>query len=365
MTPPTSEPRLAPVESLRRVAPYRVPRSTTPVRLALDGNEGVSPPSALLEGLRRVDPESLRRYPDAGALEVLLARRMQVDPAQVLVTAGADDALDRALRAVLAPGSELILPTPTFEMIERYARMTGADIVTVPWGAEPWPVERVSAAVNDRTRCIALVSPNNPTGLEASVEDLRRVAESAPGALVVVDQAYAEFGEVDFAAAVQETGNAVLVRSLSKAFGLAGLRVGYVVGSVDVVGWLRAAGQPFAVSGLSLACAQARLELGTEDVAIFVEAVRRERAELERVARELGLRPLRSRANFVFLRADDALGIWRRLGDRGIAVRAFPGKPGLEDALRITCPGDSNAFLALCEALREAVESSTSCGGGR
>ncbi len=346
-------PRLEPVPALSRTTAYRVPRLHTPIQLALDGNEGVRPPAALLDRLSRIDGERLRRYPDAAELEASIARAFDIDPDRVLVTAGADDALDRAMRATLAPGRELVLPVPTFEMIERYARIAGASIVCVPWESGAWPLAGVLSAITDRTRCVVIVSPNNPTGLEATLDDLRNVSEAAPGALIVVDQAYAEFGEVDFAELVSATPNAILVRSLSKAFGLAGLRVGYVLGSAVVVRWLRAVGQPFAVSGPSIALAEARFAMTRDDIRSFVDVVRRERAELAAIVTGLGWRPLASRANFVFFRTDDADAVWGHLWRRGIAVRSFRATRGLEDALRITCPGDPAAFAVLATALGE------------
>ncbi|MCY2959880.1 MAG: histidinol-phosphate transaminase [Planctomycetota bacterium] len=355
---------LEPVPALRDVRPYRVPRTSVPVRLALDGNEGLRPPAALLDRLPGVGEVALRRYPSARELEERIAARMGVDPAQVLVTAGADDALDRAMRASLCPGRELVLPSPSFEMIERYARLAGADVVRVPWSADPWPLDGLLRALTARTGCIAIVSPNNPTGLEASLDDLRRVADAAPRAVIVVDQAYAEFGDVDFAASVRATPNAVLVRSLSKAFGLAGLRVGYAVGAARVIGWLRAAGQPYAVSGPSLAIAAARFELPVGDVTDFVARVRSERERLEVIACDLGFTALPSKANFVLVRSPDAARIWERLAALGIAVRAFPGKIGLENALRITCPGDETAFQELVAGLRAAVGPDGGIAGG-
>ncbi len=355
---------LEPVPALRDVRPYRVPRASVPVRLALDGNEGLQPPAALRDTLRGVGEGLLRRYPSARELEERIAARMSVDSAQVLVTAGADDALDRAMRASLCPGRELVLPSPSFEMIERYARLAGAGVVRVPWSADPWPLGGVLRALTDRTGCVAIVSPNNPTGLEASLDDLRRVADAAPRALIVVDQAYAEFGDVDFAGAVRKTPNAILVRSFSKAFGLAGLRVGYVVGDARVVGWLRAAGQPYAVAGPSLAIATARLDLPSGDVEDFVARVRSERERLEVVARELGLVALASKANFVLVRSPDAARIWERLAVRGIAVRSFPGKPDLADALRITCPGDEPSFQELVAGLCAATGPDEGIAGG-
>ncbi len=125
---------------LADLAPYRVPRPSAPIDLRLDGNEGSTPDPELLRFLDDGGAELLRRYPDQTPLEHELAERLRVAPEQVLVTAGADDALERALAAYCEPGRRLVLPSPTFEMLERYARRTGCEVVRVPWPSGPWPL---------------------------------------------------------------------------------------------------------------------------------------------------------------------------------------------------------------------------------
>ncbi|MCK9463475.1 MAG: aminotransferase class I/II-fold pyridoxal phosphate-dependent enzyme, partial [Proteobacteria bacterium] len=168
-----------------------------PATLALDANEGPAPPPSLLDALRAVGPEQLRRYPSARPLEGLLAERLGVPAERVVVTAGADDGLERAARVALCAGREAILPVPTFEMLERYVRASGADVVRIPWLEGALPTDEMARAVTPRTSFVAVVSPNNPTGLVASQGDLARLSDAAPAALLAVDLAYAEFADVD------------------------------------------------------------------------------------------------------------------------------------------------------------------------
>jgi histidinol-phosphate aminotransferase len=334
--------------------PYHVPRHPAPIDLYLDGNEGLAAPPDLLAGLAGADAELARRYPSPAALEARLAALHGVDPAQVLVTAGADDALDRACRAFLAPGRAIVLPVPTFEMLERYARLAGAEVRTVPWPGGPYPVEAVEAAITPETALVALVSPNNPTGAAASPDDLRRIA--AHDAVVLVDLAYGEFAEVDLTPTALDLPNALVFRSLSKAWGLAGLRVGYVMGPAGLVGWLRACGQPYAVSGPSLWLAARRLEDAAPEMSGFVSRVQAERRHLAETLADLGASPLPSQGNFVFARHRDPLWIRDGMAGLGVGVRAWPGHATLGDALRITCPGDAGAFDRLVHGLRAVVK---------
>lgn len=354
---PRRKSRLAP--ALRGLEAYRIPRAERPVDLRLDGNEGAAPPDSLLDALRAAAPDVLRRYPDATALERALAARHGVAPERVLVTAGADEALDRACRALLSPGDAIVLPVPTFEMLPHYARLAGARAIEVPWPSGPYPLDAVLRAASGdapEAKAIALVSPNNPTGAAATASDIDRLASNAPaGAALLVDAAYAEFADEDLTASALAHGNAIVFRTLSKAWGLAGLRVGYAIAEPEVISWLRAAGGPYSVAGPALALALARLENGAPDVARFVAAVRAERASLAATLRELGAEPIPSQANFVLARFENAAFARDALLGLGIAVRGFPGREPLRDALRITCPGSASVLARLEAALRAAL----------
>ena len=336
-------------------AAYRRADTAAGVDLRLDGNEGPPRPEILDLARAAIDLDGIRLYPDPCHLEARLAERMGVDPRSVLVTAGADEALDRACRVFLGPARSLVCPTPTFEMIERYAQMANARVLEVPWPEGPFPVDAVLARVEPDTGLIAVVSPNNPTGAFARREDLARLEQGAGTALLLVDAAYGEFADEDLSARAIAGGRALVVRTFSKAWGLAGLRVGYAVGPVEVIAALRACGGPYPVSGPSLATALAWLEFGEAVMHDLVARIRVERETLrERLAR-LGAGALPSQANFVLARFEDAEAVRGALAARGIAVRSFPGRPQLAGCLRITCPGEAASFERLIAALEEIL----------
>jgi histidinol-phosphate aminotransferase len=342
-----------PIDALAGVRAYAIPRHPAPCDLRLDGNEGPLPPERLVAELAaQADArEMVRRYPDARSLEERLALRHGVDGAQVLVTAGGDDALDRACRAFLAPGREIVMPVPTFEMLARYAALAGATIREVPWGPEAYPIEAVLGAVTERTAAVAVVSPNNPTGAVATAEDVRRIAAAVPRALVIVDCAYAEYADEDLTGAALACPNAVVVRSLSKAWGLAGLRVGYAVGPLATVALLRAAGHPYPVAAPSLALAGHALEVEDGRVERAVARVRLERTALRERLAARGVEAWPSQANFVFARTPGVRWLADGLAGLGIAVRTFPGHRLLDGSVRITCPCDERAFERLAAGL--------------
>jgi histidinol-phosphate aminotransferase len=320
--------------------------------LRLNSNEGPRAPQALLAELAALDPELLRRYPDATAVETALAARAGVSPERVVVTAGADEALDRICRVYAGPDRPVLLPEPTFEMLERFAALAGAPLVRVPWFTDAFPLDEILARLDHRTALVVIVSPNNPTGGVASRDDLRRIAAAAPQSLVLIDQAYIEYAEEDIDPAVLDVPNVVFVRTMSKAWGLAGCRVGYAVGSSDVIAVLRAAGGPYPVAGPSLALALSQLRRGDVALRAHVTQVRAERANLQELLCARGVDARASQANFVLANFGSRAAFVRDgLGARGILVRDFPGRSGLETSLRITLPGDPADFERLTRAL--------------
>ena len=342
---------LRPAGRVSGVSAYRVPRHPAPVDLDLRGNEGAVPDPGLLEAIRGAPV--LRRYPDVGGLQRRLADRFGIGSERVLVTAGGDDALDRLCRAVLEPGRTLLLPSPGFEMTRRYAALAGADIQEIPWPGAAFPVEAVLDALGPETGLVALTTPNNPTGAVISAEDITTIATAAGkvGAVVLLDLAYVEFAESDPTALALATDNVVVVRTVSKAWGLAGIRVGYALGPASVLAWMAAAGAPYAVSAPSLALAEAALESGDGPMQAFTSAVRGGRAALSDALRDAGCAVVPSEANFVFARSERSAWLADGLAGLGIGVRTFPCRAGLEDALRVAVPPTAMGRDRLVEGL--------------
>lgn len=345
-----------PVPVLAELAAYTTGRPVDGIDLVLDFNERLAPPDALA-GIAGLEAWRLNRYPELGALEPVIAARLGLPALSVLVTGGADDALERTVRVVCGPGRRGIMSTPSYGMIRRFIRIAGAELVEVPWWRGDFPVDAVLSEADDSTALVCVVSPNNPTGSVASGDALRRLLESLPRTLVLLDQAYVDFAEPehDLAPLALEYPNAVVVRTLSKAWGAAGLRVGYALGDPRVVDWLRRIGLPFPVSTPSQALAAAMLADGDAPGAQRIAAIRRQRGELSALLEELGAEVLPSAGSFVFARFADAQRVWTSLHALGIAIRAFHGRPGVDGWLRLTVPGDADSFARLGRALRTVL----------
>ena len=350
---------IEPASRLIGVAPYVPPERESADLLRLDANEGPPCPQRLLDALRGVSGESLRRYPQAGDLEARLARRWGIGAERVVVTAGAGDAIDRLCRVMLEPGRSILIHEPTFEMIPRYAHLAGAEVQSVPWVSGPFPLPGFLAAISPATRLVSLVSPNNPTGAAIGLRDIERVADAAEtlGSVVLVDLAYVEYADSDPTRRLLDHPNVVVIRTFSKAPGLAGLRIGYTIAPLPpapIAAWLRAAGSPYPVSSISLMLAEAALELPDDLRDAPIARIRSERDRLSTLLRRLGAEPLDSQANFVSVPVADAGAARRTLADNGIAVRALPWGSAPAGFVRITLPGDEASFLRLVRALEQA-----------
>lgn len=351
--PPRGTPGAAPVPSA-----YRVDRPAGPIDLWLDGNEGPRLDPETLARIQRPRTETLRRYPDASPLEARIAASLGRRPSEVLVTAGIDDGLDRACRAFLGPERALVLPSPTFVMLPRYARLAGAPLRELPWTRGPYPTRAVLDRMGPGTGAVAVVSPNNPTGCTADPADLRPLAERCAelGAVLLLDLAYVEYAENDPSESVSDLPSVLTFRTFSKARGLAGLRVGFVLGSAELCERMRAVGAPYPVSGFSLALAMERWSGGVGDLERHVAQVRSERGRLAGCLLERGFDVFEGEGNFVYLPDSAAPEIFARLAQRGIAVRLFEEGPNLQSALRISCPGRESDFQRLRTALVESLE---------
>jgi histidinol-phosphate aminotransferase len=250
----------------------------------------------------------------------------------------------------------MVIADPSFEMFERYAVLCGARVVTAKWPAGPFPIASMLDRVDERTAVIAMVSPNNPTGEVGTLGDLQRLSAAAPAALVILDHAYVDFGTEDLTDAALSMPNVIVVRTFSKAWGLAGCRVGYALGPESLVRALRAAGGPYPVSAASLVIVQAQLESGSRAKDAYVARIREERGELFDQLVRLNANPRRSEANFVFAELGErAPSVHASLQKQGIMVRALADRTGAPSGLRISLPGDAESFALLTRALEAAL----------
>lgn len=350
----TKPTKLNPSPNISGLREYSTSETRLPIDLFLHANEGIAPPDWVFDDLSVQGAGMLSRYPDYSVLEKSIGDSIAISPEQILLTAGGDDAIDRACRAYLGPGKQLVLPSPSFEMFEIFAKISGGDIRRVPWPKQKFPVDLICKSIGPETGIVVIVSPNNPTGAVITADELITISNAASKALVLLDLAYIEFADEDITSVALALPNVVIVRTLSKGWGLAGLRVGFAAGPKELIQILRIAGAPYPVSSVSLALAQYWMQKGQSIVDSRIQRIRRERQELSDHLKQLKARPFLSQANFVFAEFTNPRWIKDALAGLGIAVRYIFGQEEFNEGLRISCPCDKKAFSRLCNALSTA-----------
>jgi len=324
--------------------------------IKLASNENPLGPSPLgLEAARRALGQC-HLYPDAGCtfLRERLAREWGLTPAHFVVGNGSNEVMMLLAQAFLRPGDEVVFGSQAFVVYRLATLLMGATPVVVPMPDFRHDLMAMRAAVTERTRVVFLASPNNPTGGTDEPADILRLAESLPdSAIFCLDEAYAEYLDVtaDLRPLLASGRKVVVTRTFSKIYGLAGLRIGYLMGSPEVCGLLNRVRQPFNVNLPALAAAEAAL-----DDTDFLRRARMANAEgLTQLAegfRALGLEFIPGQANFLAVRIPDATGAFERLQRQGIIVRPLRGY-GMNDWLRVTVgtpPQNSRLLKALAPA---------------
>jgi len=344
--------------ALAELPPY-VPGARVPVGAAafkLSSNENPFPPLPSVMAAIADGGVDVNRYPDMYATELVeaIAAHLSVGPEQVVTGGGSVAVLGHVLAAVCEPGDEVVLPWRSFEAYPIYVTVAGATGVPVPVGADGrLDLPAMAAAVTPRTRVALVCTPNNPTGPAVRADELAAFLAAVPrDVLVVVDEAYVEFVRderaADGLAALAAHPNVVVLRTFSKAYGLAGLRVGYAVARRRIAAAIRAVSTPFGVSNVAQLAAVASLR-AQHEMADRVARVVDERARMLEGLRRQGWTVPDSQANFVWLGVGEhATALAERCARAGVLVRPFAG-----DGVRVSV-GEREATDLLLEVTADS-----------
>lgn len=337
--------------------PYRGLAGTRPP-VRLDGNENPYGPSPLaLAALRALGGDGLARYPDAGRLRARWARRLGVPMRSLLLAPGSGPALALVAELVLEPGDACVLLEPSFELYAWAARRRAARLVGVACRAgTPFPAAAFRRALAVEGPRLAVVGlPDNPTGVAPTLRWLASAARAFPGTLFLVDEAYHDFSGRTALPLASALPNVLVARTLSKAYGLAGARIGGVIGPRRLIDRLHRINLPYPVAGPACAAGLAALD-DAAHVRRTVRSARRERRRMAAGLRHLGFTVTAPPVNFVLVHLGTAAAAGRvvaALARRGIAVRNRSHLRGMAGVVRVSCgtAAETDAFLAAMRAL--------------
>ena len=357
------------LENVRAIMPYQPGKpiqelareigfeASAIVKLASNENPlGMSPKAR--EAIAQAMGEAAR-YPDGNGFELKasLSRHLGVAADRIVLGNGSNDVLDMVARALLGPGREAVFSQHAFAVYPIATQTVGARGVSVQASEYGHDLAAMRAAIGEDTRVVFIANPNNPTGTFVDGKEVRAFLDQVPReVLVVLDEAYTEYlsdaRRYDSISWLDEYPNLLVTRTFSKAYGLAGLRVGYGIGSAEVIDLLNRVRHPFNVNGVALAAATAALE-DTDFVARSAELNRQGMTQLCRALAHLELEWIPSAGNFIAVRVGDGAAVNRKLLQQGVIVRPIGGY-GLPECLRVSIglPDENQRFIdALASAM--------------
>ncbi len=327
----------APRKAVLRTKEYHPPLgSRDGVRLDFNENTFACSPK-VLEVLGSISRSALTKYPEREPVERLVASHLGLNPANVLLTNGVDEAIHVLCQTFLDADDEFLLPVPTYSMYEVYGSSTEAKVVCVQAAEDfSFPVESLLKKIAPATKLIAIANPNSPTGRAVSREAIVRIIERAPHAVVLVDEAYYHFYGQTVVDLTERSPNLVVTRTFSKAYGLAGLRLGVLIAHETQTTWMQRMISPYSVNGIALTCLPAALE-DEAYLKWYVEEVLQGRDLFVSALQRLGVPYWPSQANFVLTK----IGAKHKefttaMHRRNVLVRDRSNDPGCDGCVRIT-----------------------------
>ena len=327
---------------------YEAPAEGRRGKIRLDFNENTTGCSvAVRKALARLSAKDIARYPEYEIPTRELARMFRVDPSELLLTNGGDDALRVFFDTFVEPSGHILICEPTFPMYRYYSEIAGASVQVLRYGPNmEFPLGDALAALKRRPRVFFLANPNNPTGTLVSKNNLAKLLRAATHSVVVIDEAYAEFSGTSAVPWIRRYPHLFVVRTFSKAAGLAGLRLGAVIGRPDYVALVRRAMPPYPVNFAALVAATAAVK-ERKTIAAYVASTKRRRQWFARELKKAGARVFPSAGNFLLVDfGAKGPAFFRRLVRNNILVRERSKDLGPGYArVTIGTQGELNEFL--------------------
>src|SRR3989338_2424146 len=352
---------IKPRKAVLEMQEYKPPTSGREDFLRLDFNENTSGCSPkVLEALKKINSNSLATYPEYNELRKKLAEYCNVNTDEILPTNATDEAIKTVIETYAEKGKdEIIIPTPTFAMFKFYAQLNEAVLKEVLYNDDlSFPTNKVLDSINKKTKIVILVNPNNPTGTSIKDEDIIKIIEKAKKnyALVFIDEAYWQFYGKTSIPLIKKYDNLIVTQTFSKAFGLAGLRLGYIISNKENIKNIAKALSPYSVNNAAIKCGMAALE----DLP-YVNNYAKEVSESKKIIygelESLRIKYFRSDANFVLLSLGKNSGYFcKKLKEEGILVRDRSTDKLLDGCVRITI-GTKKQTEELAKAINNAASS--------
>jgi len=346
---------IEPRQSVKTLKAYSPPLEGRRERIRLDFNENTA---GFPEFYPQEPPTLFTCYPEYQAFIEQMSSLWKLPQENFLLTNGSDEALFLGAFTFIEPGQDTALTmTPTFSLIPHYLKLVGSDLIEVPYTSEfQYDTDKISKYLQEQSIKLALfASPDNPTGAMLTLETIRNWCRSYPNTLFVIDEAYAEYAGTTALPLIHEFNNLLITRTFSKAWGLAGVRLGMMIGSRNLIDMLQRVRSPYSVNALAIQTAAQLLPHHAEVLQQAQEVMKRKERVLQEVARR-GYRIIPGHANFFLMQVGlDAAGFCEFFQQRGILLRNQSGLPGLRGLVRVSVgtQTEMEKFLSVLDEVRQ------------
>ena len=329
------------LKRIQKMKPYKLPlsRRTDYGGLLLDFNERTQPVGRkVIQALERfVKNRKLQVYPGYFDLEKKIAKYAGVNTNYVMLTNGSDQGIDIIFRTFTEKGDKVIIPSPSFSMFYQRAQVVGNEIIKPLYKKTDFsfPLKEVLDSIDKQVKLIIVCNPNNPTGTAVSLNDIEKIARKANKAIVYIDEVYFEFSKITAVPLIKKYPNLVITRTFSKAFGLASLRIGYIIAKKEYIEEMLKVRGPYSVNMAAYWAAKAVLE-DKENMECYVnEVMKKAKPLVEKFFLENGIQYFPSKANFILLRPNNPKLVMRNLAKARVLLRP-QNQQNIENRLRVT-----------------------------
>ncbi|PIU21370.1 MAG: histidinol-phosphate transaminase [Candidatus Diapherotrites archaeon CG08_land_8_20_14_0_20_34_12] len=324
-------------EEIERMEPYIPPLNFREKMLKLDFNENTLGPSEKVRNLINLDSSVLNTYPNYLGLKEKIAEYAKTKPENIVLTNGSDEGIDLAMRCFVNKGKEVIIPTPSYKLFYNYAQFSGAKIKKILYNPDlSFPTKEILRKITNKTKIVVICNPNSPTGTLTFLSDIKKIAKKSENLVILVDEAYFEFSGLSAVSLLKKFPNIITLRTFSKAFGLAGLRIGYMIANKEIAQQINKAKSPYSVNLIAVKSAFLALgDLGY--VKSYAKEINKNKKLLGKFLEKRKVKYYKSSANFILVNFGlSKTFVKNKLLEKNILVRDVSSNPLLENCLRIT-----------------------------
>jgi histidinol-phosphate aminotransferase len=344
---------IKPKKSIRNLKEYNTPKSRNKSDIKLDFNENtIGCSNAIIKEINKLKRQDYATYPQYENLNKNISNYCKVKPEEILATNGSDDAIKLIIDCFVDKKDKAIIIEPTFSMYEFYLTIASAKITKLNYNKNlSFPTQKILSKICKKTKLIILCNPNNPTGTIIKKKDIIKILNKNRNSVVLVDEAYYEFSKQSVSNIINKYPNLIITRTFSKAFGLAGLRAGYIISNKENIKILSKACSPFSVNLIAKIAINTALKYQSETKK-YCNDIKKNKTLIQKLLNKVKIKTYPSESNFIVAKFRDSKIILEKLKQRNILVKDLSINKSLNNCLRITI-GDNNKTKTLEKALKD------------